>query len=270
MGLGIDYFLLDELDDVDRPEDLSIWERSQSSVYGKVTHNGISIIIPALNEAHNLADTINSIGHGNNTEIIVVDGGSSDDTISIARQLGATVIDSSPPRSKQMNQGADSASKNILLFLHADTILPENFDCYVLGALEQSGVVAGAFKLCIDSPVPSLKFVERIANWRSRYLKMPYGDQAIFMFSKVFRQMGGFQNIPIMEDFEMIRKLQKIGDVKTLPVPVTTSPRRWLNHGILKTTLINQMIVLSYFLGITPDTISRLYGRSKGILEKIP
>ena len=270
MGLGIDYFLLDELDDVDRPEDFSIWERSQSLIYRDVTPNGISVIIPALNEAHNLADTINSIGHGNNTEIIVVDGGSSDDTVSIARQLGATVIDSSPPRSRQMNQGADSASKNILLFLHADTILPENFDCYVLDALEQSDVVAGAFKLCIDSPAPSLKFVERIANWRSRYLKMPYGDQAIFMFSNVFHQVGGFLNIPIMEDFELIRRFQKIGEVMTLPVPVITSPRRWLKHGILKTTLINQMIVLLYFLGITPDTIFRLYGRSKGILGKDP
>jgi rSAM/selenodomain-associated transferase 2/rSAM/selenodomain-associated transferase 1 len=270
VGLGIDYFLLDELDDVDRPEDLLIWERSQSSVYHDVTPNGISVIIPALNESNHLAATINSIGHGNNTEIIVVDGGSSDDTVSIARRLCATVIDSSPPRSKQMNQGADSASKNILLFLHADTILPENFDRYIFGALEQSGVVAGAFKLCIDSPVPSLKFVECIANWRSRYLKMPYGDQAIFMFSNVFRQMGGFQNIPIMEDFELIRRFQRIGEVLTLPVPVLTSPRRWLNHGVLKTTLINQMIVLSYFLGITPDTIFRLYGRSKGVIEKDP
>jgi rSAM/selenodomain-associated transferase 2/rSAM/selenodomain-associated transferase 1 len=265
MGLGIDYFLLDELDDVDRPEDLSIWERSQSSIYRKVTSNGISVIIPTLNEGHHLVDTINSIGHENYTEIIVVDGGSSDDTVPIARQLGATVIDSSPPRSRQMNQGADSASKNILLFLHADTILPENFDRYIFGALEQSGVVAGAFKLCIDSPVPSLKFVECIANWRSRYLKMPYGDQAIFMFSNVFHQMGGFSNIPIMEDFELIRRFQKIGEVLTLPVPVITSPRRWLNHGVLKTTLINQMIVLLYFLGITPDTIFRLFRRGKRI-----
>jgi rSAM/selenodomain-associated transferase 2 len=167
-----------------------------------------------------------------------------------------------------MNQGADAASKNILLFLHADTILPENFDRHVLCALEQPDVVAGAFKLCIDSPVPSLKLVERIANWRSRNLKMPYGDQAIFMFSNVFHQMGGFSNIPIMEDFELIRRFQRIGEVMTLPVPVITSPRRWLNHGILKTTLINQMIVISYFLGITPDTIFRMYGRSKGVLGK--
>ena len=253
---------------MDRPEDFYIWERSQSLVYHDVSPKGISVIIPVLNEAHNLADTINSIGHGNNIEIIVVDGGSSDDTVAIARQLGATVIEGSPPRSRQMNRGADAASKDILLFLHADTLLPENFDCHVLGALEQPGVAAGAFELRIDSPAPSLRFIESVANWRSRYLKTPYGDQAIFMFSNVFHQMGGFPNIPIMEDFELIRRFQKIGDVMTVPVPVITSPRRWLNHGILKTTLINQLIVVLYFMGIPPDTIARLYGRSKGISGK--
>jgi rSAM/selenodomain-associated transferase 2 len=167
-----------------------------------------------------------------------------------------------------MNQGADAASKDILLFLHADTRLPVNFNRHVLGALAQPDVAAGAFKLCIDSPVPSLRFVERVANWRSRCFKMPYGDQAIFMFSKVFHQMGGFPNIPIMDDFELIRRLQKIGDVVTLPQPVITSPRRWLNHGILKTTFINQLVVVSYFMGISPDTIARLYCRSKGISRK--
>jgi len=266
-GLGLNHSMLDELNDVDRPEDLFIWERSQISGHRDVTPNGISVIIPALNEAHNIADTITSTGYGNNTEIIVVDGGSSDDTVSIARQLGATVIESSPPRSRQMNQGANAASKDILLFLHADTLLPKNFSRHVLGALEQPGFVAGAFELRIDSPVSSLRLIECVANWRSRYLKTPYGDQAIFMFSKVFHQMGGFLNIPIMEDFELIRRFQKIGDVLTLPVPVITSPRRWINHGILKTTFIHQLIVLSYFLGIPPDTISRLYRRKKGIIS---
>ena len=167
-----------------------------------------------------------------------------------------------------MNQGADAASKDILLFLHADTLLPENFNRHILSSLAQPGVAAGAFELRIDSSVPFLRFIERIANWRSRCLKMPYGDQAIFMFSTVFHQMGGFSNIPIMEDFELIRRLQKIGDVVTLPVPVITSPRRWQNHGILKTTLINQLVVVSYFMGLSPDAIARLYRRSKGISGK--
>ena len=90
----------------------------------------------------------------------------------------------------------------------------------------------------------------------------------MFMFSNVFHQMGGFPNIPIMEDFELIRRLRKKGDVVTLPLPVITSPRRWLNHGILKTTLINQLVVVSYFMGISPETIARLYRRSKGISGK--
>ncbi len=117
----------------------------------------------------------------------------------------------------------------------------------------------------IDTESPSLRFIERVANWRSRILQMPYGDQAIFMFSKVFHQMGGFPNISIMEDFELIRRLRKKGDVVTLPQPVITSPRRWLNQGILKTTLINQLVILTYFMGISPDTIARLYCRGKGI-----
>jgi uncharacterized protein len=266
--LGLNNSLLKEMDDVDRPEDIFIWEQSQILGHRNITPDGISVIIPAINEAHNIANTLASIGHGNNTEIIVVDGGSIDHTVSIAKTLGAKIIQGSPHRSRQMNQGADAASKDILLFLHADTLLPENFNRHVLGALAQPGVAAGAFELRIDSPVPSLRFIERIANWRSRRLKMPYGDQAIFMFSKVFHQMGGFPNIPIMEDFELIRRLRNIGDVVTLPQPVITSPRRWLKHGILKTTLINQLVVLSYFMGISQDTIARLYRRNKGIFGK--
>jgi len=267
--LGFNYSLLKEMDDVDRPEDIFIWERSQILGHRDVTSSGISVIIPALNEAHNIAGTITNTGHGNNAEVIVVDGGSIDNTVFIAKTLGAKVINSFPPRSRQMNQGAEAASKDILLFLHADTLLPENFNRHVLGALTRPGVAAGAFELRIDSPVPSLKLIERVANWRSRALNMPYGDQAIFMFSNVFRQMGGFRNLPIMEDFELIRRLRKKGDVVTLHQPVITSPRRWLNHGILKTTFINQLIVLSYFLGLSPDTISRLYRRGKGISGKV-
>jgi rSAM/selenodomain-associated transferase 2 len=243
-------------------------ERRQNKKHYDVEPTGISVIIPALNEADNIAGTIASIGYGSNTEIIVVDGGSSDDTVSISRRMGAKVIKGSPPRSRQMNRGADAASKDVLLFLHADTRLPKNFDGAVFGALNQPGVIAGAFEFCIGSPDPSLRLIERIANWRSRYLKMPYGDQAVFMLSTVFHHMGGFPNIPIMEDFELVRRLRRKGDVATLPQPVTTSPRRWLNHGILKTTLINQLVVLSYFMGISPDTIVRLYRRDKGISRK--
>jgi hypothetical protein len=266
--LGISNALVDELADVDRPEDLPVWVRRKNKKLRHKAAAGISIIIPSLNEADHIADTIASIGHGNNTQIIVADGGSLDDTVFIARSSGASVIQSSPPRSRQMNQGADAASEDVLLFLHADTRLPKGFDTSVFRTLKQPGVAAGAFELRIDAPGKALRFVEYVANRRSRYLKMPYGDQAIFMFSEVFHQMGGFSDMPIMEDFELIRRLQKKGDVVTVSEPVVTSPRRWLNHGILKTTLIHQLIVLSYFMGASSDTIARLFRRGGGTSGK--
>ncbi len=267
-GLGLEVLTLDQLNDVDRPEDISIWERSQVLRHCDATPEQISVIIPAFNEADNIAETLSSIGHRNNIEVIVVDGGSHDDTVFISKTLGAKIIKGLIPRSRQMNQGADEASGDILLFLHADTRLPENFDRYILGALKKPGIAGGAFELCIDSPVPALRLIERIANWRSRYLKTPYGDQAIFVLSRTFHQIGGFPELPIMEDFEMIRRLRKKGEVVTLPEPVITSPRRWLSHGILKTTLINQLIVVSYFMGISPVILARLYSRGKEISRK--
>ena len=266
--LGIRYSLVDELKDVDRPEDLAIWERHKNKKYHPDAAAGISVIIPALNEADSIAETIASIGQGNNTQIIVADGGSRDDTVPIAISMGATVIQSATPRSRQMNQGAEAASKEVMLFLHADTRLPKDFDKTVFRVLEQPGVAAGAFELRIDAPGKAIRFIEYVANRRSRYLKLPYGDQAIFMLSKIFHQLGGFPDMPIMEDFELIRRLQKKGDVVTVFEPVVTSPRRWLNHGILRTTLIHQLIVLSYFMGISPDAIARLYRRSRGISGK--
>lgn len=263
--IGLEVSILDQRKDVDRPEDISVWNRSRVLRRGNVSSDRISVIIPALNEADNISETLSSIGRGSNTEVIVVDGGSHDDTVSIAKTLGARVINGLPSRSRQMNQGADAASGDVLLFLHADTRLPENFDRHILGVIKLPGVVAGAFSLHIDSPVPALRFIEGMANWRSRYLRMPYGDQAIFMLSVTFRELGGFPDIPIMEDFELIQRLRKKGNIVTLPEPVQTSARRWLNCGVLKTTLINQLIIVSYFMGISPVAIARLYSGRKRI-----
>ena len=263
--LGINFSLLEELEDVDRTEDLPIWRRFHQANRHDFTFKRISIIIPVLNEADNLKKTIVNIGHQENKEIIVVDGGSSDVTVSLAKSLGVKVVDSSPPRAKQMNDGAGEASGDVLLFLHADTRLPENFDEHVFQCLKQPGVVAGAFELNIDSDAPALRLIERLANFRSKYLNLPYGDQAIFVPSKVFHQMGGFPHIPIMEDFEMVKQLGKKGKIVTLPFSVVTSPRRWKNLGILKTTLINQIVIVMYCAGFPPNKIARWYRRSKGI-----
>jgi rSAM/selenodomain-associated transferase 2/rSAM/selenodomain-associated transferase 1 len=265
---GLSFTLLDVLQDLDRPEDLMIRERSQHTNPSVFNPNRISIIIPAINEADHIANTIESIGPGDKKEVIVVDGGSNDNTVGIAKSLGAKVITGTPPRARQMNQGADQATGDVLVFLHADTRLPEKFEDVVFNSFKQPKMVAGAFELRMDSPMPGLRIIERLANWRSRYLKMPYGDQSIFLSTKLFHDLGGFPDIPIMEDFELIRRLRKQGNIVTLPVPVFTSPRRWQNFGILKTTLINQLVIAAYVMGIAPEVIARWYDRSKGISER--
>ena len=264
-GFGLSFFLVDELEDVDQPEDLPILNRSKILNRQEFIPGNISVIIPTLNEADNITKTLSSIGHGAHKEIIVADGGSQDNTVSIAKSLGAKVINVLPPRSRQMNRGAADATGDVLLFLHADSRLPKNFDRLVLRSLAQPGIAAGAFSLHIDAPIPAVRLIERIANWRSRCLKIPYGDQGYFMSTRVFHQTGGFSDFPIMEDFELIRRLRKKGKIITLSAPVSTSSRRWQHFGILKTTLINQLIIIAYYMGIPPNTIARLYHRKKGI-----
>ncbi|MBU7584509.1 MAG: TIGR04283 family arsenosugar biosynthesis glycosyltransferase [Nostoc sp. TH1S01] len=221
----------------------------------------VSIIIPTLNEAGNIKGAIASTQSSTNIEVIVVDGGSSDDTIKIAQSSGAKVISSSPSRAVQMNAGAAVASGEILLFLHADTRLPIEFDAMIRTVLEQPGIVAGAFDLQIDASALGLRFVELGVKWRSRFLQMPYGDQAIFLTQEVFQQIGGFPELPIMEDFELIQRLKSQGRIVIISTPVVTSARRWLQKGVVKTTLLNQIIIIAYLFGGSPTRIRSWYRR---------
>ncbi|WP_193197572.1 TIGR04283 family arsenosugar biosynthesis glycosyltransferase [Nostoc sp. MG11] len=219
----------------------------------------ISIIIPAINEAGNVKAAIVTIELSKNIEVIVVDGGSQDDTVAIAQSLGIKVISSSPGRAAQMNAGAMAASGEILLFLHADTRLPTGFDAMIRTALQQPRTVAGAFNLRIDASLLSLRWVELGVNWRSRFCQMPYGDQAIFLTKEVFQQIGRFPELPIMEDFELMRRLKCIGKIVIIPVPVVTSARRWLQKGVFKTMLLNQIIIIAYLLGVSPKRLHSWY-----------
>ena len=169
-----------------------------------------------------------------------------------------------PPKARQMNAGAKAASGKILLFLHADTQLPEHFAESIISAIYDNGTVAGAFQLCIDSDAKGLRFIERVTNWRSRHLQTPYGDQAIFVTKSLFQEIGGYPDMTIMEDYEFIRRLRQKGQIVTLNEAVKTSPRRWLRFGILKTWLINQIIIVAYHLGVPPQRLSHWYRREKG------
>lgn len=223
----------------------------------------ISIIIPVLNEASNIFSAIACTQPSTNIEVIVVDGGSQDDTNKIAESLNVTIISSPPGRAVQMNKGAMLANGDILLFVHADTRLPPGYDVMIRTNIQKTGTVAGAFALRIDAEVASLRLVEWSVNMRSRFWQMPYGDQAIFLTKDTFNKIGNFPELPFMEDFEIMRRLKRIGRITIIPVPVVTSARRWLQKGIWKTTLINQIVIIAYLLGVPPQQLVRWYRHKK-------
>ena len=222
----------------------------------------ISIIIPTLNEAESIATTMKSARACTGVEIIVADGRSSDGTGEMAKELGARLLTVTGGRARQINAGAMAASSDVLLFLHGDTRLPDGYDQHVLNLLAMPGTGAGAFALGIDGPEIGLRLIEKLANFRSRFFQIPYGDQAIFLKTNVFRSIGGFPEIPIMEDFVFMQRLRKAGKVVIAPVAVTTSSRRWKELGILKTTLINQVVLLAYFLGSDLKRLARWYRKA--------
>jgi rSAM/selenodomain-associated transferase 2/rSAM/selenodomain-associated transferase 1 len=263
-ALGLRFALLEKLADVDRIEDLHVWEKVKGTAAKPTGAGQISIIIPTLNEAATIAETLAYFKGPGQPEVIVVDGGSQDDTVRLAAALGAKVIQTKPGKACQMNAGAAAAGGEVLVFLHADTRLPQNFSRQILAALNQNNVVAGAFRLHIDSGAVRIRLIEKAANWRSRYLKMPYGDQALFMKKALFQKIGGFAEVPIMEDLLLVRRLKRMGRIIILPEPVTTSSRRWIHLGVLRTWLINQLIIIAYYLGISPERLSRFYRRKAG------
>ncbi|MGB3654580.1 MAG: TIGR04283 family arsenosugar biosynthesis glycosyltransferase [Rivularia sp. (in: cyanobacteria)] len=231
--------------------------------YKSIATAKISIIIPTLNESKNIKATVASTQVSTNVEVIVVDGGSQDNTVDIVQSLGVKVITGYQNRACQMNAGAMNATGDILLFLHADTLLPADFDAMIRTALQQPLSIAGAFALRINAPQTGLRLIEWGVKLRSKWLQMPYGDQGIFTTKQIFDSIGGFPELPIMEDFELMRYLKRLGKITFIPVPVTTSPRRWLKKGVLQTTLINQVVIIGYFLGVSPKKIRSWYRGEK-------
>jgi len=259
--VGLNAALLDRLEDIDRPEDLACWQRLAQAEESDL--GCVSVIIPTLNEAGQITGTLAAVRTGAPHEVIVVDGGSRDDTRELAGAAGAIVLGSAPGRARQMNAGAARATGGVLLFLHADTRLPAGWRHVVSETLRRPGVVAGAFKLEIAEAFPGRWIVERTTHFRSRWLCRPYGDQGFFMRRSGFEELGGFAALPIMEDYEFVGRVRRRGQVVTTSEAAITSGRRWRQLGFIRATLINKIVVGGYRLGVAPERLARVYRQDR-------
>jgi rSAM/selenodomain-associated transferase 2 len=220
----------------------------------------VSVIIPALNEAATIASAIVAARAAGAAEVIVADGGSSDDTIAIAAGLGARVMTGETLRAAQINRGVEAASHEIIIVVHADTLLPLGAAAAVEQALS-NGAVFGAFRVEFLEGGARLAYVAFVINARTRLTRKPWGDQAQFARRETLLQMGGYPAFPIMEDYELARRMARAGRVAILPLPVRTSGRRFLTKGVFRTSFVNWMVILGYHLGVSPETLARWYRR---------
>jgi rSAM/selenodomain-associated transferase 2 len=218
----------------------------------------LSIIIPTLNEAEILGRTLGSM-KVHPAEIIVVDSGSQDNTVEIARQHTLHVVNCRPGRGLQQDIGARQSRGDVLVFLHADTQLPPNYQDMIHLALTDPGIVFGAFLLTIHPSKPITDLIALMANLRSRLLKVPYGDQALFVRRSTSFLVGGFRNWPIMEDVDLVRRLHRVGGFKLARGFVQTSARRWEKENPVYTTLRNYFLIFRYLTGASPHTLARHY-----------
>ena len=254
---------LSRLSDVDFPEDLISCRGLGEGMFPtlpRATSGVLSVIVPTLNEETNLAALLKDLQPSPMLEVIVVDGGSSDQTCERAEQAGVRIVRCGRGRGRQMNAGAAVARGDALLFLHADAKLPPDFEKDVRDALSGPNT-GGAFRLRIDDRRWLLRLVELGANLRSRWLQLPYGDQAIFVRATTFFQLNGYRLWPLMEDYDFCKRLQKVGNIRLVPKEVTVSARRWNKLGIFKTTVLNQLIVMAFNLGVSTETLASWYRR---------
>ncbi len=221
--------------------------------------NSLSVIIPCLNEEQEIAGAIKSAQNAGADEIIVVDGGSSDQTVAIAKQLTTVNVVTPSGRSRQQNHGAAIAGGDILLFLHADCRLPENIAFDLKQRLSTPNVVGGCFRQQIDGDQLKFRLVEAGNSWRVRLLKWAYGDQAIFVRRDVFDALNGFPDLQFMEDLYFVKRLKSHGKLILLNGPLIVSARRWQSRGLINQTLLNWLLISAAHLGVSPDRLARYY-----------
>jgi rSAM/selenodomain-associated transferase 2 len=227
----------------------------------------ISVVVPVLNEAAGLEAALGPLqaGRGRDCEVIVVDGGSGDGTPDLARRLADRVLRAPRGRARQMNAGAAAAAGRVLLFLHADTRLPPGGLERVRTGLARGGRRWGRFDVRLDGPHPLLRMVERAMNLRSRLTGIATGDQALFVTREAFDAVGGFPDIPLMEDIAISRHLKRLGGPLCLRERVLASSRRWERDGVLRTVALMWRLRAAYALGADPaELAARYYPRGTG------
>eukprot|EP01059_Diplonema_ambulator_P007442 TRINITY_DN16909_c0_g4_i1.p1 TRINITY_DN16909_c0_g4~~TRINITY_DN16909_c0_g4_i1.p1 ORF type:complete len:497 (+),score=123.94 TRINITY_DN16909_c0_g4_i1:43-1491(+) len=271
-NLGISFKVIgDPMSDVDTAEELPVFEDATSVTIRALRNPLIGIVTPVINEAENIRSRvprwIEAAAHRGSIAITICDGGSTDNLTEIVEQLQTEystvpikMVESGKGRGLQISTGVNATDCDIVLMVHADTILPERYDETLVGIVRTPGVAAGAFRLGLDVSDFRLNLVVKGANLRSVYREIPYGDQAIFVARHVLDQVGGIRkDYPLLEDLELVTRLKAHGHIVTSHQSVTTSSRRWLRHGVFKITAVNQLVLIAYDLGVPPATLATWY-----------
>lgn len=255
-ALGLRVARLEELCDVDRPEDLAGWARWREPPAGS-----LSVVIPAIDEADRVGVAVASAFSAGAAEVVVADGGSRDATREVAAWAGAIVVEAPRGRARQMNAGAACAAGDALLFLHADTSLPPGAAAAARRALGQPGVVAGAFTFTAVGAGAWDPVLIALGRLRSDLSGHPYGDQGLFLRARTFRALAGFPDLPVMEDWELVRRLRRLGRVVIVPEPAVTSAAGFAAHGVIRSGLANLAAIAGYRAGIDPRLLAAIRGR---------
>jgi rSAM/selenodomain-associated transferase 2 len=226
--------------------------------------NKLSVIVPMFNEAATIASTLRAIrDSAPDAEIVVVDGGSIDASVEIARPLCDSVIDAPRGRALQMNAGARASHGDALVFVHADTIVPSTFAADIASALSDPAVVGGRFDVKLDDSSLPYRIIGAMISLRSRISRTATGDQAIFVRRDVFDRLGGFPELELCEDLEFSRRLKRAGRVACLRARVTTSARRWSRDGVVRTVIRMWLIRAMYLIGVPPARLKRMYSDTR-------
>lgn len=219
----------------------------------------LSVVVPTLDEEPVLDATLQRLRDGGECELIVADGGSGDRTVAVAQRYADRVVSAPRGRARQMNAGARAAQGDILLFVHADTLLPDGYAAAIAAACADRRTVGGRFDVELVPSSPLLWLTGTLMNHRSRLTGIATGDQGIFVRRTLFEAMGGYADIPLMEDIDLSRRMKRRGVVACLRDRVATSSRRWRSRGVVRTILLMWSLRLLYFCGVSPQRLARLY-----------